>query len=424
MYKFWIAIKKEFSILIYDKTGLAIMYAMPILLVFIITIVQDSAFRIVNENRISMLIVNKDKQSQSLKLVDLMEASGLFDIHRADSVPVQDIKQYMLDEDYLTGLYIEPQFTGSLVAKATAVSTDMMLELGLLEDSLENNLAASSLQFYHDPVLKENYCMSVINMINAILKGVEGELLINTLCEQLGLEDAPAKLKEAMIDKSTPVERNVATTSNSNVIPNSTQHNVPAWTIFAMFFMVVSLGNNIVKERLNGSFIRLKTMPTPFYIVLASKMAVYLLVALTQIAFVFTLTKLTFPALDLPQLTLPDNTIGFLLLSVVSSLAAVSYALLIGSLAKTQQQSYGFGAVSIVIFAAIGGIWVPSFVMPGYLQMLSMVSPLNWCLQGFYVLFLKGGSWAELIPVLLGISSFVLLCLVVVYFKLKKEKII
>ncbi len=424
MYKFWIAIKKEFSILIYDKTGLAIMYAMPILLVFIITIVQDSAFRIVNENRISMLIVNKDKQSQSLKLVDLMEASGLFDIHKADSLPVQDIKQYMLDEDYLTGLYIEPQFTGSLVAKATAVSTDMMLELGLLEDSLENNLAASSLQFYHDPVLKENYCMSVINMINAILKGVEGELLINTLCEQLGLEDAPAKLKEAMIDKSTPVERNVATTSNSNVIPNSTQHNVPAWTIFAMFFMVVSLGNNIVKERLNGSFIRLKTMPTPFYIVLASKMAVYLLVALTQIAFVFTLTKLTFPALDLPQLTLPDNTIGFLLLSVVSSLAAVSYALLIGSLAKTQQQSYGFGAVSIVIFAAIGGIWVPSFVMPGYLQMLSMVSPLNWCLQGFYVLFLKGGSWAELIPVLLGISSFVLLCLVVVYFKLKKEKII
>lgn len=424
MYKFWIAIKKEFSILIYDKTGLAIMYAMPILLVFIITIVQDSAFRIVNENRISMLIVNKDKQSQSLKLVDLMEASGLFDIHKADSLPVQDIKQYMLDEDYLTGLYIEPQFTGSLVAKATAVSTDMMLELGLLEDSLENNLAASSLQFYHDPVLKENYCMSVINMINAILKGVEGELLINTLCEQLGLENAPAKLKEAMIDKSTPVERNVATTSNSNVIPNSTQHNVPAWTIFAMFFMVVSLGNNIVKERLNGSFIRLKTMPTPFYIVLASKMAVYLLVALTQIAFVFTLTKLTFPALDLPQLTLPDNTIGFLLLSVVSSLAAVSYALLIGSLAKTQQQSYGFGAVSIVIFAAIGGIWVPSFVMPGYLQMLSMVSPLNWCLQGFYVLFLKGGSWAELIPVLLGISSFVLLCLVVVYFKLKKEKII
>ena len=424
MYKFWIALKKEFSILIYDKTGLAIMYAMPILLVFIITIVRDSAFRIVNENRISMLIVNKDKQSQSLKLVDLMEASGLFDIHKADSLPVQDIKQYMLDEDYLTGLYIEPQFTGSLVAKATAVSTDMMLELGLLEDSLENNLAASSLQFYHDPVLKENYCMSVINMINAILKGVEGELLINTLCEQLGLENAPAKLKEAMIDKSTPVERNVATTSNSNVIPNSTQHNVPAWTIFAMFFMVVSLGNNIVKERLNGSFIRLKTMPTPFYIVLASKMAVYLLVALTQIAFVFTLTKLTFPALDLPQLTLPDNTIGFLLLSVVSSLAAVSYALLIGSLAKTQQQSYGFGAVSIVIFAAIGGIWVPSFVMPGYLQMLSMVSPLNWCLQGFYVLFLKGGSWAELIPVLLGISSFVLLCLVVVYFKLKKEKII
>ncbi len=424
MYKFWIALKKEFSILIYDKTGLAIMYAMPILLVFIITIVQDSAFRIVNENRISLLIINKDKQAQSLELVDLMQQSGLFDIDQVDTLQVGNIKQFMLEEDYLTGLYIEPKFSRSLVAKATAVSTDMMLELGLVEDHSNNQLAVSSLQFYHDPVLKENYCMSVINMINAILKGLEGELLINTLCEQLGLEDAPAKLKEALIDKSTPVERIVATTSNSNVIPNSTQHNVPAWTIFAMFFMVVSLGNNIVTERLNGSFIRLKTMPTPFYIVLASKMTLYLMVALSQIAFVFTFAKMTFPALDLPQLTMPDNILGFILLSVVSSLAAVSYALLIGSLAKTQQQSYGFGAVSIVIFAAIGGIWVPSFVMPGYLQLLSMVSPLNWCLQGFYILFLKGGSWSELMPVVMGISGFVLFCLSVVYLKLKKEKII
>lgn len=424
MYKFWIALKKEFSILIYDKTGLAVMYAMPILLVFIITIVQDSAFRLVNENRISLLIVNKDNQSQSNKLIQQMQASGLFDIDQIDTLQLPHLKKFMLDQDYLTGLYIASDFTQGLQSKATAVSTEMMLELGLAETSSPNSLASSALQFYHDPVLQENYCMSVINMINALLKGVEGELLINTLCEQLGLEDAPSKLKEAMIDNTTPVERNIATASNSNLIPNSTQHNVPAWTIFAMFFMVVSLGNNIVKERLNGSFIRLKTMPTPFYLVLASKMGLYMLVALSQIALVFSLAKLTFPAIDLPQLSLPENIFGFIVLSVLSSLAAVSYALLIGSLAKTQQQSYGFGAVSIVIFAAIGGIWVPSFVMPGYLQVLSLISPLNWCLQGFYILFLKGGAWSDLMPILLGIGSFVAVCLIVVYIKLKKEKII
>ena len=85
MFKFWVAVKKEFSVLIFDKAGLAVMFAMPVLLVFIITIVQDSAFKIVNENRISMLVLNKDKGTESTKLIDLMNDSGLFDIKNDSS---------------------------------------------------------------------------------------------------------------------------------------------------------------------------------------------------------------------------------------------------------------------------------------------------------------------------------------------------
>ncbi len=424
MFKFWVAVKKEFSVLIFDKAGLAVMFAMPVLLVFIITIVQDSAFKIVNENRISMLVLNKDKGTESRKLIELMNDSGLFDLKNDSSLNAVSFEKTMMENDFLTGLYIESGFSENLISKANIISADMMEELGL-DNSMQDSIVKSfELQFFHDPVLKENYCLSVINMINAFLKGIEGELLINTLCDQLSLEESPAKLKKAMIDNATPVKRVLATGSDNKVIPNSTQHNVPAWTIFAMFFMVVSLGNNIVKERLNGAFIRLKTMPTPFFLVLSSKMFIYLLAALSQIALVFSLAKITFPTLGLPALTMPENTLGFLMVSFVSSLAAVAYALLVGSFAKTQEQSYGFGAISIVIFAAIGGIWVPAFVMPDYIQFLSLLSPLNWCLQGFYVLFLKGGLWSDLIPVISGLLSFVCVCLLLVFVKLKKEKII
>ena len=54
------SIKKEFFILLNDKIGLALLFIMPVLLVLIITIVQDSAFKVVNENKFSLLIVNKD----------------------------------------------------------------------------------------------------------------------------------------------------------------------------------------------------------------------------------------------------------------------------------------------------------------------------------------------------------------------------
>ncbi|BDS13978.1 ABC transporter permease [Aureispira anguillae] len=423
MFKLWVAIKKEFQILMYDKAGLAVMFGMPLLLVYIITIVQDSAFKIVNENKISILVVNKDKGKEGQKLVNLMKESGLFNLSQTDTI--LDIKTTLREEDYLTGLVIAPNFTEKITEKATLVSATMMSELGLGEPTdLTKKLKLPALEFYHDPVLQENYCFSIMNMVDAFLKSIEGELFINQMCEQLDLKESPKQLKSAMIDNRVPIKRIAATASESDKIPNSTQHNVPAWTIFAMFFMVVSLGNNIVKERLNGSFIRLKTMPTSFALVLGAKMLLYLAAAVAQVTLIFSLAKITFPTLGLPELTLPSNTIGFVIMVLWSGMAAVSYALLVGAMVRTQEQSHGFGAMSIVILAAIGGIWVPSFVMPEYMQTISLISPLNWCLKGFYILFLKGGLWSELQFVIGGLSLFIVSCLGLAYLKLKKDKIV
>jgi ABC-2 type transport system permease protein len=52
MYKLYISIKKEILQLINDKVGLLIMFAMPLLLVVIITLIQDSTFKLVKENKI------------------------------------------------------------------------------------------------------------------------------------------------------------------------------------------------------------------------------------------------------------------------------------------------------------------------------------------------------------------------------------
>ncbi|MGH1336534.1 MAG: ABC transporter permease [Aureispira sp.] len=424
MFKLWVAIKKELQLLLYDKAGLIVMFGMPLLLVYVITIVQDSAFRLVNENKISMVVVNKDQGKEGQKLVDLMQESGLFDLQQNDTIV--DLKEAMLTADFLTGMVISTDFSEKLVKKASLVSSSMMTELGLEEEAAapQRKLKLSALEFYHDPVLQENYCFSIINMIDAFLKTIEGELLINQLCAELELTEAPTQLKEAMIENRVPIERKVVTNSTQDKLPNSTQHNVPAWTIFAMFFMVVSLGTNIVKERLNGSFVRLKTMPTSFALVISAKMLLYTGAAVAQVFLVFSLAKFTFPSLGLPALTFPSNISGFILVTVLSGFAAASYAMVVGTVAKTQEQAHGFGAISIVILAAIGGIWVPSFVMPEFLQTISFISPLNWCLQGFYVLFLKGGMWSALQPVVLGLLTFIVVCLGIAYAKLKKDQLI
>ena len=45
---------------------------------------------------------------------------------------------------------------------------------------------------------------------------------------------------------------------------------------FAMFFIVISLGGSVVREKLNGSFVRLKTLPTNYLVSVLSKQLTYL----------------------------------------------------------------------------------------------------------------------------------------------------
>lgn len=425
MYRFWIAVKKELLVLLNDKAGLVLMFVMPLMLVFIITIIQDSAFKAVNENRISLLIINQDKGKQGKELVEMLKESRSFKVTQDDKVELTQINQFLHDNGYLTALYLPADFSEKLNMKADVLSSVMMEELGLQESvDTTTKIDLPAIKFYHDPALQENYSTSIVHIVDAFIKKIEGELLISHICVLLDLEKAPKKLQELMIDNRIEIERISASLSENETLPNSTQHNVPAWTIFSMFFMVISLGSNIVKERLNGSFLRLKSMPTSFMLVLSSKLFLYVVAVFIQVSLIFSIASYTFPFIGLPELIMPPQFLAAVVVVFCCALSAISYSMVVGTFCKTQEQTSGFGAVSIVILAALGGIWVPNFILPEYLKIISYFSPLHWCLECFYTLFLRGGSWSALAPYLLNILLFSLFCFGVTFAKLKSEKII
>src|SRR5690606_39502973 len=85
MFKLWATIVKDFRILTRDRVGLVLMFAMPILLVFVITSIQLSTFELVNENKISLLISNKDKGEASQQLLDAITKIGMFELNEVDA---------------------------------------------------------------------------------------------------------------------------------------------------------------------------------------------------------------------------------------------------------------------------------------------------------------------------------------------------
>ena len=60
MKKLVYCIYKEYKVLVRDKAALAVMFLMPMILVFVVTIIQDSTFKSVNETSVPLLFVDND----------------------------------------------------------------------------------------------------------------------------------------------------------------------------------------------------------------------------------------------------------------------------------------------------------------------------------------------------------------------------
>lgn len=424
MFKLKTSIKKEFLILLNDKVGLSLMFGLPIALVFLMTIIQDSAYKLINENSVEILISNQDNGILGDKLIKLIEDSKAFDMEMDNSLNKEETNFELLKRNKLIALYIPETFSISMENKAELVSKKMLVDLGLASDTtIDSTHTPTGIIFFHDPVLQDNYANSIMSLIYTFLGSVEQTLMVEKVYNQMGI-DNPKSLEKTILKNRIEIKKIVASTSNNAPNPNSTQHNIPAWTIFAMFFMVLSLGSNITQEKNSGSFIRLKTTPTHYSLILISKMLVYIIAALLQVVVIFSIGKLVFPLIGLPDLNLPSNFGAFVIIVLLSSIAAVSYAVMIGSIAKTPEQNNGIGSISIMIFAALGGIWVPLFALPDYMVFISNLSPMRWCLDGFYILFLSDGGFIELIGVLISIILFIIACQLITFTKLKQEKLI
>ena len=115
---------------------------------------------------------------------------------------------------------------------------------------------------------------------------------------------------------------------------------------------------------------------------------------------------------------------GLFIVSFICGWCAVSFAIFVGVFAQTQEQANGIGAVSIVLLAAIGGLLVPSFAMPSSFQLIIKLSPLHWCLEAYYGLFLEGGKLKDTIVNILPLLGITILIQLISLYGLKRKNLI
>jgi len=424
MYKLWASILKDTKILLRDKVGLALIFGMPVLLVIIVTSIQNSAFQMVNKNKLTTVLCNKDTGAVSKQFITALDKVGLLNL-----IPVpasnneKDIKQLVREKGAMIAILIPPDFSQNVHDKAKNVSSKALESFGLPADSNNKHVTSVPVTLYYDPVLQDAYRFSIEGAIQGALQLTGSSETLKQLYTSLNDKPLPDSTERELLGSQSPINE-VPLSRNQRDVPNATQHNVPSWTIFAMFFIILSLGGSVVREKRSGSFIRLKTLPTPFWIGLLSKQLTYPVVTFLQAVIICCIGIWLFPHIGLPGLKLPTDTLALLVVTIACGWCAVSYAICIGVFAETQEQANGFGAMSVVILAAIGGLMVPSFAMPASFHTISKISPLHWCLQAYYELFLKDGTLANVLPNVLSLILIAIIFQALTLWGLRRKNLI
>ncbi len=426
MFKLKATIIKDIRILTRDRIGLIFMFAMPIILAIVITATQNSTFELVNKNKVSLLLCNRDTGSAARQLVQAIEKVGMFDIA---TTPVSEteasLSRRMHNKEALVAIIIPENFSTTISASAGSTANKALNNFGMqTSQDPKQQTSTQPIDLLFHPVLQPSFRQSINGALQTALQMVQGKQVLKSLYFALNEKQLPDSLEQEIMHNQVGIHEVAISIGGTKKVPNSTQHNIPAWTIFAMFFVVISLGSSIVREKLSGSFIRLKTLPTNYLLALVSKQLTYLAVTLLQAAVIFAIGMYLFPSVGLPKLILPGDLLGLVLVSFICGWCAVSFAICVGVFAQTQEQANGIGAVSVVLMAALGGLLVPSFAMPDSFQAVIRLSPLHWCLEAYYGLFLEGGKLGDVmvnIAPLLGITVFIQL---IALYGLKRKNLI
>lgn len=424
VYKLAMTIYKEMLLLKRDLGGLVILFVMPLMLIITVTLIQDASFKSMDNLNIPILLVDNDHGEISKTVKEDLNKNGNFQV--ISQLKGKTITEEMAREAVFKGEYqlaiILPQDLSSDLNSKVQRNVERIMQSMEVNDSekieQKKEVNERSVNLYFDPASQISFRNTVKNSIDKLITTIEKEKVYQGFQESLGISDFAIQdenfINYQVIGPDLKGEE--------EILPNSVQHNVPAWSLFAIFFIIVPLSINIVKEKGQGTQIRLITNPVPHFILIAGKTITYLIICMIQFLLMLLIGLYLFPYMGLPKLELQGTFLMLFIVTLFSGLAAIGLGILLGTIAKTQEQAAPFAATFVVILAAIGGIWVPVFAMPKIMQSVSRISPMNWGLDAYYDVLLRKAGFGQIAVELLLLFSFFLITVLVALFYDKKKR--
>jgi ABC-2 type transport system permease protein len=195
-------------------------------------------------------------------------------------------------------------------------------------------------------------------------------------------QNPPIKLSINSGISAKPLNQNIMSLAQSS----------PAMMIQFAIAGLLTAATVIVNERKTRSLQRLLTTSTSrLQILLGHYLAIFTLIFVQ-----FLLLMLFGQLLHVDYLRVPLAT---LLVALLTAVCIAAMGLLIGVLAKSDEQAVVFSLVPMFVLSGLGGAWVPLEYTGATFQAIGHVSPVAWALDGFKDIIARGlGFTSVLLP--------------------------
>jgi ABC-2 type transport system permease protein len=385
----------EIRLLSRDRHALVLLFAMPLALIVFLSLALKDVYlsKVASIQELYVVAKNCEKDSMCFDLVKNLERFS-YRISINKEMPVEKLPLTLV----------------------LPINVDATLEHVQSGEALTGE---DQIQIIFDPILDQALRALVRSHVYLSLQSI----VIGQIQKEMSKESPQGQENKQMPDVSKFEGLVVEKAYSGLVLPNPVQQSVPAWALFGMFFIVIPLTNSMIRDRQLGVFKRLLSFPVSRTDLMVGKILPYLFINLFQFAMMFSIGISVLPQLMGIPTDYTFDYAGIALVTLACSLAATSYGMMISCFARTSEQAHAFGAMSVVVLSIIGGVMIPRFVMPDFMQNVAMISPLYWGLESYVDLIVRKAALRDVLPKVSVLIIFAALAALISRFKFKWSEV-
>ena len=372
--------RKDLQLFFADKRGMLLTFAVPIALITLFAFAFGGAGQSDGPSPTKLVIVDLDNTKESKVLITTLDSLDEFQVQTTSADSAEE-----------------------MVMKGNRAAV-LFLVKGL-EDSLLNN-GQPSFELKYDAGEGPQ-----VAILGGALYGRLNEILASRKSETPSAQSsvspdsatsailamvAAKNAKNGVAIKETPLVREKENAAGL-------VHAVAGTAIMMLLFSVTAMGTAMLDEKQEGTLKKLLLSPIKPSSVLFGKMISVNIISMMQLVVMFIYGWIVF------GLDIMHHIPSLMIMIVSTAFACSAFGVFLVSFAKSKAQVSGMSTLIILTMSAIGGSMIPSFVMPAFMQKLSVFSVNYWGIQGFYDVFWRDLAFSDptfltRVAVLIGIG--------------------